>query len=214
MLGNYDKAEKLYFEQMEIIKDEMEDDENPDDDEMVLTLAALIAQIYIHKNMFAESETLIKKYLDRQILLRGENCPTISHAQKILAIALIKLKKFGESESLLNRMIQKLTALGEDTMELKFLLTDIYEARGDFARSGIIITACLEMAESLYGEESSAVISIMFKLAMNLYRQNLFSQADEILKKTLQLSIKFLGPNHSQTLQYKKFYSDRLKSNL
>ena len=196
------------------MKDEMQDDENPDDDEMVLSIAAHIAQIYIHKSMFAESEALIKKYLDRQILLRGENCPIIVNAQRNLAATLVKLKRFDESESLLNRMIQNQTALGQDTMELKFILTESYEARGDFVRSGIIISDCLEIATKRHGEKSSAVIGISFKLAMNFYHQRLFSQGDEVLKRTIQFSIQFLGPNHTQTLQYKKFYSDRLKSNL
>lgn len=199
---------------MEIVKADVQGDENPDDDEMVLSIAAHIAQIYVHKNMFAESETLIRKYLDRQILLRGESCPTIVYAQRNLALTLIKLKRFDESESLLNRMIQNQTALGLDTMEFKFILTENYEARGDYARSGIIIMDCLEIAKKQHGEKSTAVIGISFKLATNLYHQRLFSQADEILRQTIQLSVQFLGPNHTQTLQYKQYYSDRLKANL
>jgi len=197
---------------MEITKAEMQDDENPDDDEFILSLAAHIAQIYIHKNKFADAESLIKKYLDRQILFRGENNSTIIHAQTNLAVALIKLKKFDESEILLNRMIQN--QQGKDTMELKFILTDVYEAKGDFARSGIILMECLEVATTLHGECSSQVIGIMFKFARNLYFQMLFSEGDEILKKCIQLSIKFFGPNHTNTLNYKKFYSDRRKTKL
>lgn len=90
--GNYNKAEKLYKELLDFFTIDNHHGGIPDD-EMVLTLAYHLAQVCIHLHRHSEAESLIKKYLDTHLLLRGDECKTNMSAQKILAIAYNNLGK-------------------------------------------------------------------------------------------------------------------------
>lgn len=202
------RAEPLFRRALAIHEKTLGPD-HPDVADDLINLADLLQR----KGDSAAAEPLSRRALAIDEKALGPNHPNVSRALNNLAVLLITKGDDAEAEQLLLREMK----IDEGASDREVLVNDLdnlsnlYFARGDYARSESFDRRALSVAEKALGPDDPLVAMQLTYLANQLTNKGDYAAAEPLYRRALAIDEKALAPDHPTTRGIKQNLEDCLQ---
>jgi tetratricopeptide (TPR) repeat protein len=142
---------------------------------------------------------LFREALSMNRKLLGEGHPEVTTSLVMLAFVLQNLKEYSEAERLLRQELALLRSLPvEDHSQLIAMgsLANLLREKGNYEEAGALCRQELAMRRKLYGDEHPSMGQNLHDLAVLLYLEGEYAEAEKTERQAIDILQKALEPGH------------------
>jgi len=195
--GEYDEAEALYREALDMNKDLLGEHERV---AIALNNLALLLKT---RGKYDEAEPLYREGLALSRKLYGDEHRIVALNLNNLAVLLKSQGKYAEAEPLYREALEmRLRLHGPDHPKVNVTqnnLAVLLRAQGKYQEAEPLARECLESGKKLYGESHPRVALSLNNLGRILEAQGKYEEAESLYIEALDMSTQVLGRQHPST---------------
>ena len=195
--GEYDKAEELYLESLDILKKD-----NKDKPEEITAVLNDLAVVRKNKGDYVGAEPLYRESLAIRKTVYGDRHLLTARSLNNLAVLLARMGDTEEAEPLFREAHEiKRIEYGENHPSIANSLTNLAilaSRRNDYQAADSLFREALVIRKKVYGEVHPRIAMSLTNLATLLSEKGDFKEAEPIAREALKMRRELLGNDHPE----------------
>jgi eukaryotic-like serine/threonine-protein kinase len=161
-----------------------------------------LALMRLEQARFAEAEQLVREAVEIQTRALPPMHPAVARAQAALGHVLIGRGSYKAAISILTEVVARLTARGDQPLELRFVVSDLANAQfylGNFDESRVLNLRLLELDKQTLGAQHANVADDLINLAAIHTERGTYAEAERLNREALVITERWFGPDQPMT---------------